>query len=292
MHVAGAVRRPGPDAGAGGRAGGDGAGASGRADPPRGPHAREPGRVDFRTGSRSSCRESGAGQAARRRRRRRGRRAAAPVHLSTATVEQLDAIDGIGPTLAERIIEFRDENGGSPVTRRAVRGRRNRRAAPRHAARSTAAVTRACPGADVRRLAAARPLHLGVGSFASRPRALDRVAPRRARRGGVRADRPARPPAARPRRRVREPGAHGRRHRGRPARCSRRTGRSRPRRPRARPSCAPRDTSARLCVRLVGRGRGGRRQALRRPAADAGRALDTPSAARDDRGRAGSRPAG
>ena len=36
----------------------------------------------------------------------------APVHLSTATVEQLDAIDGIGPTLAERIIEFRDENGG------------------------------------------------------------------------------------------------------------------------------------------------------------------------------------
>lgn len=38
--------------------------------------------------------------------------AAAPVHLSSATVEQLDAIDGIGPTLAERIIEFRDENGG------------------------------------------------------------------------------------------------------------------------------------------------------------------------------------
>ncbi|HET8820501.1 MAG TPA: helix-hairpin-helix domain-containing protein [Thermoleophilaceae bacterium] len=36
----------------------------------------------------------------------------APVHLSTATVEQLDAIDGIGPTLAQRIIEFRDEGGG------------------------------------------------------------------------------------------------------------------------------------------------------------------------------------
>jgi len=34
------------------------------------------------------------------------------VHLSTATAEQLDAIDGIGPTLAERIIEARDENGG------------------------------------------------------------------------------------------------------------------------------------------------------------------------------------
>jgi competence protein ComEA len=36
----------------------------------------------------------------------------APVHLSTATVDQLDSIDGIGPTLAERIIEFRDQNGG------------------------------------------------------------------------------------------------------------------------------------------------------------------------------------
>ena len=38
--------------------------------------------------------------------------AASRVHLSTATVEQLDAIDGIGPTLAERIVEYRDENGG------------------------------------------------------------------------------------------------------------------------------------------------------------------------------------
>jgi competence protein ComEA len=35
-----------------------------------------------------------------------------PVHLSTATVEQLDQIDGIGPTLAERIIEYRDAHGG------------------------------------------------------------------------------------------------------------------------------------------------------------------------------------
>jgi competence protein ComEA len=34
------------------------------------------------------------------------------LHLSTATVEQLDEIDGIGPTLAERIIEYRDEHGG------------------------------------------------------------------------------------------------------------------------------------------------------------------------------------
>ncbi len=34
------------------------------------------------------------------------------IHLSTATVEQLDEIDGIGPTLAERIVEYRGEHGG------------------------------------------------------------------------------------------------------------------------------------------------------------------------------------
>ena len=34
------------------------------------------------------------------------------IHLSTATAEQLDEIDGIGPTLAERIIEYRDAHGG------------------------------------------------------------------------------------------------------------------------------------------------------------------------------------
>ena len=32
--------------------------------------------------------------------------------LATATLEQLDELDGIGPTLAERIVEYRTENGG------------------------------------------------------------------------------------------------------------------------------------------------------------------------------------
>jgi competence protein ComEA len=32
--------------------------------------------------------------------------------LATATVEQLEEIDGIGPTLAERIVEYRETNGG------------------------------------------------------------------------------------------------------------------------------------------------------------------------------------
>ena len=37
---------------------------------------------------------------------------AGQVHLATATVEQLDGVDGIGPTLAQRIIEYRDSHGG------------------------------------------------------------------------------------------------------------------------------------------------------------------------------------
>jgi len=36
----------------------------------------------------------------------------ARIQLSTATAEQLDEIDGIGPTLAGRIIEYRDAHGG------------------------------------------------------------------------------------------------------------------------------------------------------------------------------------
>lgn len=35
-----------------------------------------------------------------------------PLSLSSATPEQLDALDGIGPTLSERIIEYREANGG------------------------------------------------------------------------------------------------------------------------------------------------------------------------------------
>ena len=35
-----------------------------------------------------------------------------PISLGTATVEELDTIDGIGPVTAEDIVEFRDEHGG------------------------------------------------------------------------------------------------------------------------------------------------------------------------------------
>lgn len=36
----------------------------------------------------------------------------APISLGTATVEQLDTIDGIGPVTAQDIVDFRDQHGG------------------------------------------------------------------------------------------------------------------------------------------------------------------------------------
>jgi competence protein ComEA len=38
--------------------------------------------------------------------------ATGPVSLSSATVAQLDTLDGIGPTLAQRIVEYRQSHGG------------------------------------------------------------------------------------------------------------------------------------------------------------------------------------
>jgi competence protein ComEA len=38
--------------------------------------------------------------------------AAPPVNLNTATLEQLDTLEGVGPGIAQRILDYRDEQGG------------------------------------------------------------------------------------------------------------------------------------------------------------------------------------
>ncbi|MEJ7716024.1 MAG: helix-hairpin-helix domain-containing protein [Thermoleophilaceae bacterium] len=101
------------------RRGGDPEG--GRPGPAREPVRDQPRRQG---GRRTAGRRPGPGSRRGGDRRRSGRRraasagsapggaGAAKVSLGSATLEQLDGLDGIGPTLAKRIVDYRSQHGG------------------------------------------------------------------------------------------------------------------------------------------------------------------------------------
>lgn len=115
VHVAGAVRRPGLyRLGAGARVatalqraggplrGADVSAVNLAATLEDGQQVVVPRRGEVAAAGQAGTGASGAGAGV----------AAPKLSLATAAVEQLEELDGIGPTLAERIIELRDESGG------------------------------------------------------------------------------------------------------------------------------------------------------------------------------------
>ena len=111
VHVAGAVRRPGvyrvPEGARAARAVARAGGATARADLAAVNLAApvEDGQQVVVPDRDVATAPAGGGPAA-------AAAAGGPVALGTATPEQLDQLDGIGPTLAARIVEFRQRNGG------------------------------------------------------------------------------------------------------------------------------------------------------------------------------------
>lgn len=115
VHVAGAVRRPGVyqvPPGSRVAAAVEAAGGLGRRADPAGVNLAAP----LQDGQQVVVAESGGAAADHTAGTTGAAGAGSPaggmISLSSATAEQLETLDGIGPALAARIIEYRDANGG------------------------------------------------------------------------------------------------------------------------------------------------------------------------------------
>ena len=121
-----------------------------------------------------------AGGAAARRRRPAARPAGGPISLSSATAEDLEALDGIGPTLAARIVEWRRTPRRLLVGRSAPRRPGHRAGAPRRAAERRSRRERAAAACPTRW---GRPRRGGV-VYHRRTGAATRIVPAAAPEGG------------------------------------------------------------------------------------------------------------
>ena len=111
VDVVGAVRRPGLYRLAQGARIADAVSRAGGATPKGRPRADQPRRAARRrrAGRRAEARNGRARGAARPSRSERP--SSGPVHLSTATLEQLDSLPGIGPVTAQKILDYRQKHG-------------------------------------------------------------------------------------------------------------------------------------------------------------------------------------
>ena len=109
VHVVGAVRRPGLYRLVHGARIADAVRRAGRADlslvnlaaqVSDGSQVVVPRRQVVEAGAATEAGESGAGGAA-----------GGPVHLNTATLDELDALPGVGPVTAQKILDYREQHG-------------------------------------------------------------------------------------------------------------------------------------------------------------------------------------